>query len=157
MSSFIDTVLRAAKIVHANGTWTLVYKGAPYMLLLDATSRDEAELQIAEMLLVRAVPDGAQHNSRPDYTTEQPAAVIDSAGADWPSTRDVQFFMSELQLASMYLDMSMSNGPSADECRKRACDVYTSLVDWVNSNGGSEDIAQRLAWLRWRLSALKNA
>jgi hypothetical protein len=41
-------------LVQIEGQWTLMYKGSEYMRLLEATSRDDAEQQIAEMLFVYA-------------------------------------------------------------------------------------------------------
>jgi hypothetical protein len=44
------------------GAWTLYYKEQQYMRLIDAQSREEAELQISEMLLiikaVKSFPSG---------------------------------------------------------------------------------------------------
>jgi hypothetical protein len=48
-----DRITRgSSELILRDGVWTLLYRGEEYIRLLDATSRDEAERQIAEMLLV---------------------------------------------------------------------------------------------------------
>ena len=41
-------------LVEIDGVWTLFYQGRPYVALVDAQSREDAEEQLAEMLLKAA-------------------------------------------------------------------------------------------------------
>ena len=48
----IESVLRNARLVEIDNVWVLLYKDREYIRLLDAKSRDDAEQQIAELLLL---------------------------------------------------------------------------------------------------------
>ena len=48
----IETILKNTKLFDEDGTWVLLYNNRKYLRLLDATSRDDAEQQIAEMLFL---------------------------------------------------------------------------------------------------------
>jgi hypothetical protein len=53
----IEQIFDKTKLVQVNGTWALIYNDREYICLLEATSREDAEQQIAEMLF--------QKNARP--------------------------------------------------------------------------------------------
>ena len=55
----IESIIRNARLVEIDNVWVLLYKNREYIRLLDAKSRDDAEQQIAELLLVR---DPDQHD-----------------------------------------------------------------------------------------------
>ena len=49
----IESILRNARLVEIDNVWVLLYKDREYIRLLDAKSREDAEQQIAELLLLR--------------------------------------------------------------------------------------------------------
>ena len=48
----IEPILINARLVEIDNVWVLLYKDREYIRLLDAKSRDDAEQQIAELLLL---------------------------------------------------------------------------------------------------------
>ncbi len=48
----IESILRNTRLIEIDTVWVLLYKGREYIRLLDANSRDDAERQIAELLLL---------------------------------------------------------------------------------------------------------
>ena len=50
----IEEILKETTLCKVDGKWTLFYQGKEYMRLLDATSREDAEQQVSEMLFLRA-------------------------------------------------------------------------------------------------------
>ena len=81
----IHEILKDTTLRKVGGEWTLSYQGKEYMRLLDATSREDAEQQILEMLFVRAYG----HVMPPPA---QPRAVTD--GLDRQShSHNRQFFL----------------------------------------------------------------
>jgi hypothetical protein len=58
----VETAVLTHRLLLVAGAWTLYYKEQQYMRLIDAQSREEAELQISEMLLiikaVKSFPSG---------------------------------------------------------------------------------------------------
>ena len=71
----IEEILKDTTLRKVDGKWTLFYKGKEYMRLLDATSREDAEQQVSEMLFVRAygqpMPPAAQ-SPRNNGRSQQP-------------------------------------------------------------------------------------
>jgi hypothetical protein len=52
-------ILKEVTLVQVAGQWTVMYKRREYMRLLDATSREDAEQQLKETLLVaKRMKDG---------------------------------------------------------------------------------------------------
>ena len=56
-------ILRNARLVEIDNVWVLLYKDREYIRLLDAKSRDDAEQQIAELLLLRDTDQQSFHHS----------------------------------------------------------------------------------------------
>jgi hypothetical protein len=48
----IEHILSGTTLVQVDGTWVLTHNGREYLRLIDATSRIDAEQQIAEMLFL---------------------------------------------------------------------------------------------------------
>jgi len=48
----IESILRDTRLVEIDNLWVLLYKDREYIRLLNARSRDDAEQQIAELLLL---------------------------------------------------------------------------------------------------------
>ena len=48
----IESILRDTRLVEIDNVWVLLYKDREYIRLLNARSRDDAEQQIAELLLL---------------------------------------------------------------------------------------------------------
>ena len=49
----IDKILQNTRLTEVDNTWVLFSSDGEYVRLLSATSRDDAEQQIAEMLFIR--------------------------------------------------------------------------------------------------------
>jgi hypothetical protein len=54
----IEDILPHTTLDRVNGEWTLHYRRREYICLLDATSREDAETQIAEMLFMQWMKNG---------------------------------------------------------------------------------------------------
>lgn len=50
-STMSENISPDMALVEIDGVWTLFYQGRPYVALVDAQSREDAEEQLAEMLL----------------------------------------------------------------------------------------------------------
>ena len=50
----IEPILKDVTLRKVDGTWVVLYHGNEYIRLLDAKSREDAEQQVCEMLLLRA-------------------------------------------------------------------------------------------------------
>src|SRR5688500_5221987 len=107
---------------------------------------------------VRAVlgaRDGNINHEGPTATAASPACVSEPFDAPSPNAIDVHYFDSELRIAFMCLLVAKS-GPldKSHGCAARAVELYCSLRDWVQANGGHAPFEQRLTRLRWQLDAL---
>jgi hypothetical protein len=63
----IEKILKDTKLVEVDGTWVLLHREQVYVSLLDAKSHEDAEQQLAQLLLLR-------HNPRPDTSEHQETA-----------------------------------------------------------------------------------
>jgi len=68
----IEKILRNTKLIEIGNTWVLVYNEREYLRLLSATSRDDAEQQIAEMLFIRDLSEA--HFAKYPQSAEAPRA-----------------------------------------------------------------------------------
>ena len=50
--------MNECELIHADGAWVLLWQGREYIRLLEATSREDAERQIAEMLFIAQTSPG---------------------------------------------------------------------------------------------------
>ena len=96
----------------------------------------------------------------PTDTTEESAPDRAALGCDdrgvsgcenWPQPIDILYFQSELRVALEYQEIARSEPEFAQECTRRALQMYVLLSGWVQCNGGNARLEDQLQRLRWRI------